>query len=392
MHVEAPLDWLFDDRTECWSVLTTITVGAYLDLIEEAHAEQGALVGQRDVLTTTTAKRIRARMVSDLKQGAVLPPVVIGAIVDDAMRASLPREEADTIEQVLPEPSKRTLSIIDGMQRTAALLEAAADDPSVRDKPLRVEFWLALSVRSMVYRMLVLNTGQVPWTISRQLSVVFAPLIVETIAHVPEIEKMPSPDNPGRRVRAAQYSSDAIVELYIAFSLRKTAIDTREAVSDEFSRLDFVENLSEPDFQEQFYRGLRLMAQLDKCFSRFETGDQGRFSRGRKIFDAQPARIGFIVGVGTHVLGRPGANRPASERALRIEGLEAAVSRLVTKLDGLDEDKLGDFLKLDVLSEILDKRVGQVGRYERAVFSEAFKVLIEEDFNVVDLEQCWRAN
>jgi hypothetical protein len=386
------LDWLYDQRTQCWSVQTTITIGAYLDMIEEAHAAQGALLGQRDVLTTTTAKRIRARMVADLKLGAVLPPVVIGAVLDPAIYAKLPLDDAASIDQVLPTPDERILSIIDGMQRTAALKEAAADGPTVRSQHLRVEFWLASAVRSMVYRMLVLNTGQVPWTISRQLSVVFAPLLEETLEHVPDIEKIPSPDKPGRRVRAAQYSSDAVVEPYIAFSLRKTAIDTKEAVSDEFSRLDFVENLSEADFQDQFYRALGLMARLDKAFSRYDSGDQGRFTKGRNIFDAQPARIGFLVGVGTHVLGRPGANRSADERAERVDALEVAVSALIERLDGLSDEDLGEFLKVDVLREILDKRVGQVGRYERAVFAEAFKVLIEEDFDVVDMEQCWRAN
>ena len=134
------------------------------------------------------------------------------------------------------------------------------------------------------------------------------------------------------------------------------------------------------------------MAQLDKEFSRYEASGQGRFSKGRNIFDAQPARIGFIVGVGTHVLGRPGANRPADERASRVEALDVAVARLIGRLTKLNEQELGGFLKLDVLAEILDKRVGQVGRYERAVFSEAFKVLIEEDFDVANMEPCWRAN
>ena len=166
----------------------------------------------------------------------------------------------------------------------------------------------------MIYRMLVLNTGQVPWTMSRQLSVVFSPLLFEIRQHVPELEKVPSPDNPGRRVGPGQYSSDAIVELYIAFSLRKTAVDAKEAVSDEFSRLDFVENLSEPEFQDQFYETLALMARLDKAFSRYEMGSPGRFTKGRNIFDGQPARIGFVVAIGTAVLGRPGTTRNPSER------------------------------------------------------------------------------
>src|SRR5437762_13885263 len=76
------MDWLYDDRTDCWSVLTTLKVSDYIELVRSAHAERGALTGQRDVLKTTTAKRIRDRMVSDIRQCAVLPPVVLGVVVD----------------------------------------------------------------------------------------------------------------------------------------------------------------------------------------------------------------------------------------------------------------------------------------------------------------------
>ena len=386
------MDWLFDHRTLCWSVQTTLMVGSYIDLVAEAHQAQGALSGQRDVLTTTTAKRIRSRMVADLKLGAVLPPVVIGAVVGEGVFGSFPKLDAASIDDVLPPPPNRILSIIDGMQRTAAIIDAVAEDDSVKERRLRVEFWLASNVRSMIYRMLVLNTGQVPWTMSRQLSVVFAPLLEEIRHNVPELDKVPSPDRPGRRVGAAQYSSDAIVELYIAFSLRKTAIDTKEAVSDEFSKLDFVDNLSDSEFQDQFYKALAIMARLDKSFSRYETGVQGRFTKGRNIFDGQPARIGFIVAVGAHVLGRPGANRPAAERTGRLTSLELSAQALGDRLAALKMLQLGEFLKLDVLSEVLDRRVGQVGRYERAVFAEAFKVLVDEELDVPDLEPCWRAN
>ena len=386
------MDWLFDRRTSCWSVQTTMKIGDYLDLIAAAHQAQGAITGQRDVLTTTTAKRIRTRMIADLKLGAVIPPVVIGAVVTPTELAAMPLDDASTILDVLGDPEERTLSIIDGMQRTAALLEASTEDPGVREFELRVEFWLTTSVRAMVYRMLVLNTGQVPWTMSRQLSVVYAPLLDEILQNVPELAKVSSPDNPGRRVAGAQYSSDALVELYIAFSLRKTAVDAKEAVSDEFSRLDFVDNLSDSEFQTQFYGALSMLASLDLAFSRFESGPDGRFSKGKAVFDGQPARIGFIVAVGIDVLGRPGANRDAAERVKRLDALKTAEEALVSRLRALSQDELGDYLKLDVLQEILDRRVGQVGRYERAVFGDAFKVLIEERFALETLEPCWRAN
>jgi hypothetical protein len=387
------MSWLFDQRTNCWSYLTKISISDYLQLVEDAHNSRGAITGQRDVLTTTTAKRIRSRMVSDIKLGAVLPPIVIGAVLSEDNFAQMPIADASDINEILSLEPEQKLSIIDGMQRTAAIIEAVREDPSVGNKLVRVEFWLANSVRAMIYRMLVLNTGQVPWTMSRQLSIVYAPLLDEIRENVPEIEKMPSPDNPGRRVGAAQYSSDNIVELYIAFSLRKTAVDTKEAVSDEFSRLDFVDNLSDAEFQNQFYGALKILTLLDKAFSRYapETGSE-RYTKGRNIFDGQPSRIGFVVALGTAILGRPGADRTAEQRTEKLATLSASVESMVARLDGLREDELADFLRLDVLKEVLDRRVGQVGRYERAVFSEAFKVLTEESFNVSNLEQCWRAN
>jgi hypothetical protein len=72
--------------------------------------------------------------------------------------------------------------------------------------------------------------------------------------------------------------------------------------------------------------------------------------------------------------------------------LSSAQRALTERLDALSAEELGDYLRLDVLREVLDRRVGQVGRYERAVFSEAFKVLVEEDFGLENLEPCWRAH
>lgn len=278
------------------------------------------------------------------------------------------------------------------MQRTEALKEAAKAEPSVFERPLRVEFWVAAETRALIYRMLVLNTGQVPWTLGRQLAVVYEPLLREVKARVKSIDKVFTPDKQGRRVDGGQFNSDSLVELYLAFSLRKTSVDTQESLSEEFSRLDFVENLSDPRFQDQFYQAMETLTQLDLCFARYENPNGGKFSKGREIFDRHPARIGYMVAVAQHVLGRPGLDRLPDERAARMERISSQANAMTKRLYGLSEQRLGDFLKLDVLSEILDKRVGQVGRYERALFNEAFKVLIDEQFDVPTMEPCWRAS
>lgn len=382
---------IHDTRTDCFSVMTEMTVREYLAVTQDAHASQGGIEGQRAVLGTTTARRIRERMISDLSQGAVLPPIVIGLIVEAAQFASMPPTCAEDLTDLLASVETDDVSIIDGMQRTAALVAASEVDKSVLDRPVRIEFWITNSLRALIYRMLVLNTGQVPWTLDRQISVVFASMLGELRARVPSIEKLITPDEPGRRVGAAQLRFDAVVEMYMAFSLRKTAVDTKEQVSDEFSRLDFVENLDDSHFQDQFYDTLAMLVALDIAFSRASTASASKLTRGRQIFDRQPARVGFVVALGIKILGRPGEERSPEEKKAALANVGTEHAALIKRLDELSEPALVDFLRLDVLGEVLDKRVGQVGRYERGLFLEAFKVLAEEHFNVKSMEICWRA-
>lgn len=387
------MDWLKDDRTECWSVMTNVPVRDYIELVSEAYRSRGGIEGQREALKTTTAKRIRDRMVSDIRHGAILPPVVIGAVVGDERFDSFPLVGTLGLREIIPKDAFQSLAIIDGMQRTTAILEAIEGQPAVLDRTLRVEFWLTKTVRAMVYRMLVLNTGQVPWSLSRQLAVVYAPLIEEIRENVPELDRVFGPDKPGRRVGPAQYGSDALVELYLAFSLRKTTVDTKEALSEEFSRLDFVENLSRRDFQLQFYTCLSVMVGLDNAFSRFDpdVGSAERYVRGKNVFDSQPARIGFVTAVAQYALGRPGMDRPEVKAAERVAKIASQAELLIARLDALAPENVAEFLALGVLRERLDVRSGQVGRFERSVFFEAFKVLIDEGFELKDLEPCWRA-
>jgi len=65
---------------------------------------------------------------------------------------------------------------------------------------------------------------------------------------------------------------------------------------------------------------------------------------------------------------------------------------LVKRLAPMTPDELTAFLELDVLREKLGgQKRSAVGRYERAFFETAFKVLIETHFKVPSMGVCWRA-
>ncbi len=388
---------LTDTRVGCVSLMTSMSVDDYLQLISEAYKDRGGISGQREPLKTTSAKRIRKRMVEDLIAGAVLPPVVIGKVVEDLTNL----DTVAALQKSISEGNKNELSIIDGMQRTTALLEAFDEaEEEIKNRQLRVEFWVAQETESLIYRMLVLNTGQVPWNLSRQLQVVYAPLVAEMKEKI-SFDRVLDIQAGERRTQAGQYRPDDLAELFIAFGLRKTDVDTKETLADEFSRLDMAEALSTHLYREFFYPTIQMMVELDCAFSRLDdkiaqSNDNDADEKqliGRNVFDSKPARIGFVVATAIAVMGRIGMEKDKDRQAMeeRIATIKSDLTALKNKLDGMDTKELTSFLKLGVLQQRLyGTKRSAVGRYERAFFEEAFKILLDEKFDIPSMETCWR--
>ncbi|WP_156922469.1 hypothetical protein [Azorhizobium doebereinerae] len=239
-----------DGRVACWSIMTGMKVNKYIELVEAAYNKRGGLKDQREPLKTTTGRRIRGRMIEDIKRGAVLPPVVIGVVIADELDSIATLSPDEIIGRVTSE-WLASISIIDGMQRTTALMDAVESDPKVGEQTVRVECWLAETTDSLIYRMLVLNTGQVPWNIKRQLLVIYAPLIEEMKSKI-NFERLLNIEKAERRYKGGEFSADSLVESYLAFGIRRTEIDTQEALADEFSRLDIAEAIASKKIRPLF--------------------------------------------------------------------------------------------------------------------------------------------
>jgi hypothetical protein len=306
---------LEDRRTNCLSCIYTSTINEYLGLVDSVYAQRGGLAGQRAPLKTKTGVRIRNRMVSDIKAGAILPPMVIGAVITPK-QFNIAKEikSDDEMKKFIAEIDPEDLSIIDGMQRTTAILEANKDG-LIANNPIRVEIWFSSNIDELIYRMLVLNTGQVPWDMKRQLETIYKPILTEIEREVPNVNILLL-DKKERRTRKGpgQYISGRLVEYFLAFSSRKTDVDIKERVAEDFARMDATEATASKAFLPRFTGSLKSMAQLDQAFSRFsnttdtnEDGDKSesgkdRFESGKDIFASAPAGMGFIAAASVYIL------------------------------------------------------------------------------------------
>jgi len=387
------MDILLDGKLKCISILTRMTVSDYLGLVEKAYSNRGGISGQREALKQKTAISIRNRMIEDIKGGTILPPIVVGAVVSGDRYDEIIKGNA-TDEDLKNEIIIDQLSIIDGMQRTTALLKAVSEKEDVNKREIRVEYWISDNSNSLLYRMLVLNTGQVPWNVRRQIEVIFSGIIKEIRDKVNNIEVITISDS-SRRSKGGQYQAGDLVELFLAFGARTWKINTKEKLTDEFTRHDFLQSSGEIDLVNLFCEVLENMVNLDilidtKC-KKSEEENTSKFKTGKDLFASQPARIGFISAAGEKIIGRPGDERSQEKIDECKRVFFDTINNVSENLKAKSDEDVLDYIDFATLNQKMERKMSKVGDYERELFYEAFKVLIDENGEVNTLGICWRA-
>ena len=391
-----------DNRSECYSIMGLTNIEEYINYVKSVYENRGGISGQRDALKSSSAIKIRKRMIKDIGRGTVLPPIVIGLL--------LPNEAFDKISEVVEigntlsaefvsslvgNVSVENISLIDGMQRTTAIIESLIVDNSIAENKIRIEFWAVRNINNLIYRMLILNTGQVPWNVRRQLEVLFSP-IKETIRTRIPSATIYSIDDERRRSASSQFQGNDIIEMFLAFGSRKEKIELKERIAEEFTRLDFIETSDKNNLMDYFIRCFDMLNNLDAELGKIKDeseydGKKPKFFNGYDLFSSQPARIGFMVALATKILGRPGTDKDANLQDASLIKIESNFKALIGKINSIEDKELPEFLSFNVLNEIIDKPSSKVGDFERTFFKEAFTALIEQDFQIDNFESCWRA-
>ena len=391
-----------DNRSECYSIMGVTNIEEYINYVKSVYENRGGISGQRDALKSSSAIKIRKRMIKDIGRGTVLPPIVIGLLLSNEAFDKISEVveigntlSAEFVSSLVGNISAENISLIDGMQRTTAIIESLTVDNSIADNKIRIEFWAVRNINNLIYRMLILNTGQVPWNVRRQLEVLFSP-IKETISTRIPSATIYSIDDERRRSASSQFQGNDIIEMFLAFGSRKEKIELKERIAEEFTRLDFIETSDKNNLMDYFIRCFDMLNNLDAELGKIKDeseydGKKPKFFNGYDLFSSQPARIGFMVALAIKILGRPGTDKDANLQDASLVKIESDFKALIDKINSIEEKRLSEFLSFNVLNEIIDKPSSKVGDFERTFFKEAFTALIEQDFQIDNFESCWRA-
>ena len=384
-----------DNKMNCLSVLAETNISSYLSYVEDIFSNQGGIDGQRAPLKSKTAIQIRNRMVDDISKGAVLPPLVIGLLVDTTVFDSI-ESDKESLKQIITTIDKENVSIIDGMQRTTSI-KSALEINGELETPLRVDFWIAKDINNLIYRMLILNTAQIPWSTKRQLEVVFNPLKRKVEENIPGIT-LYTEDERSRRSHPGEYQASNIIELFLNFSVKKIQIDLKESLAEEFARLDIIESTSHNNFLDDFISSFKYLYELDSAYSSAgETQSDlelNKFKRGIDLFSSHPARIGFITSISHFIYGKPGFNHSDELISEKRNQFKSIMDDELRKITSLSPEDLYEYLDFSTLDERISRKSGKVGEFERDFFLKAFSeyfTILNSGTDIPSLQPIWLA-
>lgn len=273
------LDLVDDVRSGCKSVLTTMTLEEYKKLSFFAFNNNGNIDGQRSVIKrSSTAAKIRKRMADDFRKGAIFPQVVLGVLFSTENMQNL---DESKFYMLLESVNEGQISIIDGMQRSNIYFENYEDN---KQQKIRVEFWCSDASTKLLYRMLVLNTGQVPWNTRRQLEVIFDGISNKISEEIKKTDPLLdiqlnilAVDEIKRR-KAGMFKKSSLIEMYLGFNTRKVNVDVNDELADEFQRFDMMEAIDSAVNFEMFVDTFRNLCKLDFAVTATSETVEGKYN------------------------------------------------------------------------------------------------------------------
>lgn len=393
----------YDERSECYLVLATMTLREYKEFTEDAFKNKGNIAGQRDVISrSAVASKIRTRMSDDFQKGAVFPQVVIGLLVNESIfnkfdKVDRKGENQEIIDFILT-LDKSCISIIDGIQRTNIYFDNYNGN---EERPIRVEFYVTTIITKLLYRMLVLNTGQVPWNTRRQLEVIFSHLSTSVENSVRNKEPkladnitINTIDDKRRRTQAGVLNKSTLIEMYLSFNTRNIKVDLSNEIAEEFQRFDMLESVEQEENFDLFIEIFILLFKLDLTLGNFGIAidiegyntdyidPKSQIRHGKEFFTNIPIIMGFMVACSEFILGAVTVKRKPEIKTQKLNIIKNQFNYIINKIN---TDRTLDFMDFNTLNSTissLSKR-GNIGENQRKYFKDAFTSIIKYD----DLEE-----
>ncbi len=360
-----------DYRTNTNVMYAQILVNEYFDLIGENYNK---FQFQRKKETHKGYKRLK----EDLKEGALIPSITLAiepSIAQGLVSIIENEDKKGLISKI--EDVKDNIYILDGLQRTHKIKELLdAKIEFKQNQKLLLEIWVEPNISHLVYRLIVLNSGQKPMSMRHQIELLFTTMRVTLSNKISGLEVIVE-NEESKRKGAKQFPFDRLVTAYYSFLMKTPEVDKASIVSEKLLEEKIMDE-SEAYLSESFTsftNYLKKYTELDaQLFRVYNNTDLNTF---RNWFADTNVINSFFAAIG----------RLNESRADRIdEALNTMLATLTTAKNG--EDILNLEKYKNIKSEVADPNIYNVGYATRLLLYGSFTEYLRDE-GKTSLLDCW---
>jgi hypothetical protein len=366
------LGYTKDCRTETNVVYAEIKISDYLGLV-------GKDFDRFEIQRKRQDPKKYSRLKEDIKKGALLPAITL---------AINPSKVTPFLDNVANEKSKELttdlinsndLYILDGLQRSY-IIKDLVDEGIVfnEEQKLLVEIWFESKIEHLIYRLIVLNSGQKPMSMRHQVELLFTTLKTEIEEEIPNLNIYLEKDGQIRS-RAMKFSFDKIVNAYYSFLTKSPEISRDNLIVKKLNEDDILSSNEKElnDNYKSFIGYLKKYCVLDVNLYEIHSS-KGDSPSGYKNWLADENTLkGFFS-----IVGRYSNDEKRSER----------VNKAFDKLIEISSDKITDPLHLDVFYNLktgIDSKKYNVGNETRRFIMDGFREFFIDE-GETSFDECWK--
>lgn len=215
-----------DSRAKTNVIYALINISDYLDFIGENFDEFG-------IQRKRESHKGYARLKKDIKDGAIIPPITL-AIRPEKVEEYDPllrTKQTKKLEELLENDAKPY--ILDGLQRTHIIKDIQEEGFSFKKKQnILLEFWFEKDMGNLIYRLIVLNSGQKPMSMRHQVELLFMTMQDKLKSDIPGLIMYNERDKKTRN-DAMMFPFDRIVSGYHSFLNESPEINKGKLISEK---------------------------------------------------------------------------------------------------------------------------------------------------------------
>lgn len=360
-----------DCRTDTNVVYAEIKISDYLDLV-------GLDFDRFEIQRKRQDPKKYTRLKEDIKKGALLPAITL-AINPSKVSAFIKDVESKKSQELTQQLIKSSdLYILDGLQRSYIIKDLVEEGTEFNEnQKLLIEIWFESKIEHLIYRLIVLNSGQKPMSMRHQVELLFTTLKTEIEDEIPNLNIYIEKDGQIRS-QAMKFSFDRIVNAYYSFLTKSPEIKRDNLIVKKLNEDDVLSsneqelNANYNNFIEFLKRYCALDLNIYKIYS--SGGEQSSFKNW--LADENTLK-GFFAAVGRY-----------SSDEKKMERVNNALDELIEQ----SSEGTTDPLHLSVFSELktgIDSKKYNVGNETRRLIMDGFREFFIDE-GETSFDECWK--